>query len=159
MLESAFPQGPLNQALVEARQDILLYTSEELTQELTVIGDVELDVWISSTAPSTDVVATLAVVMPDGRSINLVDGVRRIRLAPEEVQMVTVNLGSLARTFKSGERFRLRIAGTNFPRYDLNPQTGERAVDASRRARAEQSVFHNRLHPSALRIPVFAGAL
>jgi putative CocE/NonD family hydrolase len=105
------------------------------------------------------VVATLTVVMPDGRSINLVDGVRRIRLVPDEAQKITVNLGSLARTFKSGERLRLRIAGTNFPRYDLNPQTGERAVAASRRARAEQTIFHDVLHPSALRIPVFAGTL
>ena len=54
MLESAFLQGPLNQLLVEARPDIVLYTSAALTQELTVIGDVELEVWISSTAPSTD---------------------------------------------------------------------------------------------------------
>jgi putative CocE/NonD family hydrolase len=159
MLENAFPQGPLNQALVEARKDILLYTSEALTQELTVIGDVELDVWISSTAPSTDVVATLTVVTPDGRSINLVDGVRRTSLAPDAAQMVTVNLGALARTFKPGERFRLRISGTNFPRYDLNPQTGERAVDASRRAIAKQLVFHDISHPSALRLPVFAGSL
>jgi putative CocE/NonD family hydrolase len=159
MLESAFPQGPLNQLLIEARPDILLYTSAVLTEDLTVIGAVELDAWISSTAPSTDVVATLTVVMPDGRSINLVDGVRRIRLVPDEAQKITVNLGSLARTFKSGERLRLRIAGTNFPRYDLNPQTGERAVAASRRARAEQTIFHDVLHPSALRIPVFAGTL
>ena len=159
MLENAFPQGPLNQALVEARKDILLYTSEALTQELTVIGDVELDVWISSTAPSTDVVATLTVVTPDGRSINLVDGVRRTSLAPDAAQMVTVNLGALARTFKPGERFRLRISGTNFPRYDLNPQTGERAVDASSRAIAKQLVFHDISHPSALRLPVFAGSL
>ena len=86
-------------------------------------------------------------------------GVRRTSLVPDEVQKITLNLGSLARTFKSGERLRLRIAGTTFPRYDLNPQTAERGVDASRRARAEQSVFHDVLHPSALRIPVFAGAL
>lgn len=159
MLESAFPQGPLDQTRIEARKDLLLYTSDALTQSVTLIGDVELDVWVASTAPSIDVVATLDVIMPDGRSIILVDGVTRTRLIPNEPQTVTVKLGAIGRDFSKGERIRLRIAGSNFPRYDLNPQTGERPCDAKSRARAVQTVLRDTQHASALRLPVYEGEI
>ena len=156
MFEGAFPQGPLDQSRIEARQDVLVYTSAPFDAPVTFVGDVTFDAWIQSSAPSTDVVATLSVVLPDGRSINLVDGIRRATLTPGEPTFVSVRLGATARAFERGERVRLRIAGSNFPRYDLNAQTGERACLAQSRAPADHIILRNARYPSVLRLPVLA---
>jgi putative CocE/NonD family hydrolase len=156
VLESAFPHGPWDQRLLEMRSDVLTYTSEVLSADLEVVGEIRVALWISSTAPSTDIVPTLTVVRSNGESINLVDGIRRIALKPGEIIRVEVSMGSVAHKFRTGERIRLRIAGSNFPRHDLNPQTGERSCVATIRLAAEQQVFHDSERPSALRLPVVA---
>ena len=159
MLESAFPQGPWDQRPAEARSDVLVYTSAELAEDVEIIGDVKLDVYLSCTAPSTDVVGVLTVVRADGASINVIDGIRRAALVPGEVTRVQVSLGPVAHVFKRGERMRLRLAGSNFPRHDLNPQTGARSCTADRRVVADQLIYHDINHPSALYLPVVRGAL
>lgn len=159
MLESAFPQGPWDQRPAEARSDVLFYTTSAVTEDVEIVGNVRLEVYLSSTAPSTDVVAVLTVVRTDGASINIVDGIRRVTLVPGEVARVTVSLGPIAQTIKCGQRVRLRLAGSNFPRHDLNPQTGARSCAATTRVAAEQSVYHDAKHPSALYLPVVRGAL
>jgi hypothetical protein len=70
-----------------------------------------------------------------------------------------VSLGFVAQTFKAGERIRLRIAGSNFPRHDLNPQTGQPGFSAALRIAADQQIFHDPERPSALRLPVMRGSL
>jgi len=102
MLESIFPQGPWDQRSTEARADVLVYTSALLTESVEVIGEVKLDVWLTSTAPSTDVVPMLTIVRPDGTSLPVVDGIRRVCLAPGEVTKVEVSLVSVSQTFKAG---------------------------------------------------------
>jgi putative CocE/NonD family hydrolase len=159
MLESAFAQGPWDQRLAEARSDVLIYTSSEFTEDVEIIGDVKLEVYLSSTAPSVDVVGVLTVVRADGASINVVDGIRRVTLVPGEVAKVQVSLGPVAQTFKRGERIRLRLAGSNFPRHDLNPQTGARSCTADRRVVADQLIYHDIVHPSTLYLPVVRGVL
>jgi len=159
ILESAFPQGPWDHRPVEARSDVLVYTSAVLVEDVQIIGDVRIDLYLSCTAPSTDIVAVLTVVRADGASINVVDGIRRVTLTPGEVTRVQVSLGPVAQTFKRGERIRLRLAGSNFPRHDLNPQTGARSCTAERRVVADQFVYHDIDHPSALYLPVMRGTL
>jgi len=159
ILESAFPQGPWDQRPVEARGDVLVYTSMPLTEDVEVIGELALEVWVSSTAPSTDIAAMLTVIWPSGESVNVVDGIRRVVLNPGEPTKVEVALGPVAQTFRRGEQIRLRLAGSNFPRHDLNPQTGERAFSAKNRVAADQLVFHDPERPSVLRLPVVRGNL
>lgn len=159
ILESAFPQGPWDQRAIEARQDVLIYTSKILTEAVEIVGEIRVDLWMKSTAPSTDVVPMLTVVRPDGASINVVDGIRRLKLNPGEIVKVEVSLGSVAQTFNAGERIRLRIAGSNFPRHDLNPQTNERSFSSAIRVAAEQQVFHDADRPSVLHLPMVRGRL
>jgi putative CocE/NonD family hydrolase len=158
ILESAFPQGPWDQRELEARSDVLVFSTEPLTEDLDIVGTPVCEVWVSSTAPSIDVVATLTVVRDDGTSILVVDGVTRADIAPGAVTRVEVVLAPTAQRFRSGERVRLRIAGSNFPRWDLNPQTGERSATASERVAATQQLFHDAERPSALHLPVAARA-
>lgn len=157
VLDSAYPQGPLNQRRAERRSDVLLYTTEPLTSEVEIAGEVTLEIWIASTAPSTDVAATLSIVGEDGESVGLMDGIRRVSLRAGAPTRVEVVLGPVAQAFKPGQRVRLRVAGSNFPRHDLNPQTGERASVAAVRVAANQEVFHEPEHPSVLRLPVTRG--
>jgi putative CocE/NonD family hydrolase len=159
MLESAFPQGPWDQRDIEGRDDVLLYTTPVLDEHVDVVGHVSLDIWIASTAPSTDVSASLTVVRPDGTSLNVLDGITRVTLTPGDATKVTVALGPVAQRFKQGERMRLRIAGSSFPRFDLNPQTGERSWEADHRVAADQTVLHDPEHSSVLHLPVAAGRL
>jgi putative CocE/NonD family hydrolase len=156
VLESAFPHGPWDQQLLERRSDVLTYTSPVLSADLEVVGEIRVALWISSTAPSTDIVPMLTVVRPNGQSINLVDGIKRVTLKPGEITRVEVSLGAVAHKFVIGERVRLRIAGSNFPRHDLNPQTGERSCIAAVRVAADQQLFHDGERPSALQLPVVA---
>lgn len=156
MLESAFPQGPWDQRDVEARDDVVVYTTDELTNDIVVIGEPHCELWFSSTAPSADVVVTLSVVHADGTSLPVADGIRRVALEPGRSTNVTVELGPTAIRFTLGQRIRLRVASSNFPRWDLNPQTGERAATATRRDAARHSVHHDAARPSALHLPVSA---
>ena len=158
MLESAFPQGPWDQRATEARSDVLVYTSNALTESVEVIGEIKVALWISSTAPSLDIVPMLSIVHPDGESLPVVDGIRRIELTPETVTRIEVTLGPVAQTFKPGQRIRLRVGSSNFPRHDLNPQTGESSFSARTRVAADHRVFHDPDRPSALHLPVVRGA-
>jgi putative CocE/NonD family hydrolase len=159
MLESAFPQGPWDQRSTEARDDVLVYTSKILTEDLEVVGEIKVNLWVKSTAPSTDIASMLSIVRPDGASLPVVDGILRVDLTPGAVTNIEVTLGHVAQTFRSGERIRLRIAGSNFPRHDLNPQTGEPSFSATIRVAADQQVFHDPSRPSAVRLPVVRGKL
>jgi len=159
MLESAFPQGPWRQNAIEERDDVVVYTTDPLADDVDVIGVVTLEAWVTSSAPSTDVAAMLNVVRADGRSINLVDGIRRAELPGDQPAKVIVELGPIAHRFSAGERIRLRIAGSNFPRHDLNPHTGGRPSTATTRLVAEDQIHHDDSHRSALLLPVVAGTL
>lgn len=158
--------GPFDQRPVEARADVLCYTSEPLARPLDVIGTVEAVLHVASSALDTDVTAKLVDVHPDGRAEILTDGILRLRyrrsladpepLEPGRVEEIRVLVGSTANRFLPGHRIRLDIAGSNFPRFDVNTNTGgviasetmEEAVPAINR------VFHDSARPSRLLLPV-----
>lgn len=133
--------GPMDQRPVESRDDVLVYTSDPLDHDLTVIGTVTAQIGFTSTAPRADVMVKVCDVHPDGRSMNVVDGVRRADLTPGRRRAVPVRVGSTAMTFKRGHRIRVSIASSNFPRFDLLPA-------------AEQTVATGGRRPSYLLLPV-----
>ena len=126
--------GPVDQSVVDNRDDVLCYVTPVLDEPLEVTGHVELTVFVSSSAADTDITAKLVDVFPDGRAINLCDGVLRLRyrdglsrptpLTPHEVYEVTVKLGVTSNVFLPGHRLRLDISSSNFPRFDRNTNTG-----------------------------------
>lgn len=108
--------GPVDQRPVHGRDDVVTFVSEPLSASLIVTGDVTADVTIESTASSVDVVVSLNDIYPDGRIFPVVRDIRRS--APGNV---TVQLGAAAHAFLAGHRIGVTVAGSDFPRYDVNP--------------------------------------
>lgn len=134
LLSGPLGHGPRDQARVEDRDDVLVYTSEPLAEPVDVAGPVRLVVHIGCDAPDTDLAGKLVDVHPDGRAIILTDGILRARyrdsleapqlLQPGEVYELDLDLWATANRFLPGHRIRLEIAGTNFPQYGRNSHTG-----------------------------------
>lgn len=160
--------GPVDQSVVDERNDILCYSTPVLDESLEVTGHVELCVHVSSDAVDTDVTAKLVDVFPDGRAINLCDGSLRLRyrdslsdpqlLNPGEVYEVTVDMGVTSNVFLPGHRLRLDVSSSNFPRFDRNTNTGGfisgESIDDS--VVALNTVHHGPAHPSRLVLPIIS---
>jgi len=157
--------GPCDQRPNEERQDMLVYSGEPLEQELEVTGPVELHLWALSSAPDTDFVARLVDVHPDGQAINITEGVVRARfrhgdwahpllLQPGEVAEYRIDLQCTSNVFLKGHCVRLEVTSSNFPLWDRNLNTGEDPNRSSAMQVAHQQVFHDRLRPSRLVLPV-----
>jgi putative CocE/NonD family hydrolase len=147
-----YPPGPVNQAAVEARPDVLVYTSEPLGEDLEVTGRVRVVVTAQSTAPSTDWVARLCDVYPDGRSFNLCDGILRVRAGARERAEHEIDLWSTSNVFLRGHRIRVHITSSSVPRWDRNLNTGEQRD--RRHQVARQSIHHGASGPSYIELPV-----
>ena len=158
--------GQRDQRGVEARHDVLCYTTPTLDAPLEVTGPLEAVLHVSSSAPDTDFTAKLVDVAPDGRAENVADGILRARyrhslseptpLVPGHVYEITVDLVATAYVFGAGHRIRLEVSSSNFPRFDRNTNTGGVIADESEAdiRQAVNRVHHNRAHPSRLVLPV-----
>jgi putative CocE/NonD family hydrolase len=158
--------GPLDQRLVEEREDVLCYTSAPLERPLEVIGPVALVLAVSSSAPDTDFTGKLVDVSPDGRAEILTDGILRARyresptapalMEPGRVYELRIDLGATANVFRAGHRIRLEVSSSNFPRFDRNTNTGGKIAQEgpAELAAADNRVHHDRAHASYLILPV-----
>jgi uncharacterized protein len=151
--------GPSDQRLVEERDDVLVFTSPTLTEDLTVMGTIEAHVVAETTGRSADVTAKLVDVHPEGRALNVVDSITRSAFSPGRPKAIRVELGSTAQTFRRGHRIRLEIASSNFPHFDVNPSTGEAPADATRHEPALQTIRYGGRTGSRLVLPVVDGAV
>lgn len=164
-----FPWGPMDQRPVEARPDVLVYTTEPLNEDLEATGPISLVLFAATSAPDTDFTGKLVDVYPDGRAINLTDGIIRARYrdgldqpkVPVKSGAVsyTIDVGVTSNLFRKGHRIRLEISSSNFPRFDRNPNTGRAIADETRLVKASQTVFHDRGHRSFLLLPIIPPAL
>ena len=162
-----FHTGVRNQAAVEAREDVLVYTSAPLEQDMEVTGNVTATVWAATSAADADWNARLCDVHTDGTSYNVCDGILRasaresletqVSTDPGQVYEYEIDLGPTAMLFKQGHRLRLQIASSNFPAYALNPGVDGPHHATSELRLAAQSVLHDRDHPSRLNLPVVTG--
>jgi putative CocE/NonD family hydrolase len=158
--------GPVDQSVVDGRDDVLCYATDILDDALEVTGNVELKVFVSSSAVDTDITAKLVDVFPDGRAFNVCDGMLRLRyrnslsdpesLVPGEIYEATVKLGVTSNVFLPGHRLRLDVSSSNFPRFDRNTNTGgfisgESIDDA---VVATNRVHHGPAQPSRLVLPI-----
>jgi uncharacterized protein len=160
----ALQGGAFDQAGVEHRADVLVYSTEPLADDVEVTGPVTLTLYAASSAPDTDFTAKLVDVGPCGFARNLTDGIIRARfresqseeklLTPGEVAEFKIDLWSTANVFKAGHRIRLEVSSSNFPRFDRNPNTGhELFADAEVRP-AMQTVMHDRAFASHVTLPI-----
>jgi uncharacterized protein len=156
--------GPRDQRPVEARDDVLVYSTPVLAQDMEVTGPIKLELFASSSAVDTDFVAKLVDVWPDGFAQNLTEGIIRARyrdsqehpvlMNPDQTYKFTVDMWATSNVFRKGHRLRLEISSSNFPRFDRNLNTGEDAASGRKSVGATNSVYHDAEHPSVLVLPI-----
>jgi putative CocE/NonD family hydrolase len=153
-----------------ARHDVLVFATPPLTQSVEVTGFAEVRLWGASSAPDTDFTAKLIDAhppnedYPEGYAMNLVDSIIRARYRksferPElmkrgEVYEFTIRLPAVSNLFTAGHQIRLDISSSNFPTFDVNPNTGGSPSVGGMRIIAENSIYHDAEHPSRLILPV-----
>jgi putative CocE/NonD family hydrolase len=162
----AYSRLPADQRTIEERHDVLVYTTEPLSQPVEVTGPITLTLWVSSSARDTDFTGKLVDVLPDGTARLLADGILRTRyrhsnttltlLEPHTPTELTIDLGVTSNLFKAGHRIRLEVSSSNFPRFDRNPNTGGPFGEETHLARADQTIFHDPARLSRLTLPVVA---
>ncbi|MEV4052457.1 CocE/NonD family hydrolase [Amycolatopsis sp. NPDC049688] len=145
--------GRVDNAALEARADVLTYTTAALGEDVEVIGDVHAEIWFRSSLRFADVFVRLCDVGPDGRSVNVCDGLTSLRDL-DDLTAVTVRLWPTAHRFRRGHRIRVQVSSGAFPRYARNPGTGEPHATAVTLRAADQEVHHDPAHPSAIVLPV-----
>jgi uncharacterized protein len=159
------PKGPMDQRSIESRGDVLVFTTDVLTEPVEVTGRLYAKLYISSDCPDTDFTVKLTDVYPDGRSMLLTDGIRRASLRntyekPEflesgKVYEVEVDLWSTSIIFNKGHRIRVAVSSSNSPRFEPNPNTGDpHPVDGKLRV-ANNTVHLSKDHPSHILLPLY----
>ncbi|MGH3049511.1 MAG: CocE/NonD family hydrolase [Gaiellaceae bacterium] len=144
--------GPRDQREIEARGDVLVYTSDPLPRGFTIIGLVTASLQVSADTAGADVTVKLCVVEPDELSINVVDSIRREPYVPARVQRVDLDVGTTALAVPAGARLRVQVSGSNFPRFDRNPSISDSG------SVAEISIHSDKAHPSWIELPIAPGA-
>jgi putative CocE/NonD family hydrolase len=158
-----------------ARADVLVFQTLPLEHDLEVTGPIEVRLWVTSSALDTDVTAKLIDVYPPsewyphGYALNLGDSIARLRyrdgpaepvlLTPGEVVDVTITLYPTSNLFVAGHRIRLDVSSSNFPRFDVNPNTGEPLGRDRRRVVAENTIFHDAARPSHITLPIIPSGI
>ncbi len=155
--------GPVDQSATEDRDDVLVYTSEPMTEPLTFAGNAEARLHVSTDTPDADWAVKLIDVHPDGFAQNIARGILRGRyrasllkpelMQPGQVYEITVDLGPVAATIAKGHQLRLDISGADFPLYDRNPNTAE-GIFSAETAIATEQVHHDPGALSRLILPV-----
>lgn len=158
--------GPLDQRKVEARGDVLVYSSRVLERPLEVTGPLGLVLYAATTAPDTDFVGKLCDVSPDGFSRILAEGILRARyrdgyerpqpLTPGEVYRYEIDLVATSNVFLAGHRIRVVITSSSFPRFDRNANSGRPIGSDSEQDMviARQRIFHDAERASHVVLPV-----
>jgi putative CocE/NonD family hydrolase len=160
----AFPSGVFDQRAIEGREDVLVYSTPPLQEDVEVTGPVSLELYASASTVDTDFTAKLVDVSPDGFARNLTDGIMRGRyrnsqerpelMNPGGIYKLTIDLGATSNVFLAGHRLRLEVSSSNFPRFDRNLNTGEDQGRSVRSVKARITIYHNAQHPSALLLSV-----
>ena len=157
-------RGPMDQRPLFDRSDFVYYRSEALAASLNVVGNIELDLWIASSALDADFIARLCVVEPSGSVTCFTYGSLRCKyrdswsdpkpLEPGTPTRIHLQLGHTAYTFAAGARIALLITSSSFPRIIPNPGTMDKPLSGGEQVVARQAVLHDADHPSCLRLPV-----
>src|SRR5439155_2856841 len=149
--------GIARQNAVEARQDVLVYTTPPLQKDTEATGPVRLVLHVSTTALNTDFTAKLVDVHPDGAAYNVTDGIlRRSYHGARQPTAIQIELWPTSMLFFKGHRIRLEISSSNYPRFDRNPNTGRPIATEMGSMRADQTVHHQTETPSHLVLPIVA---
>lgn len=160
--------GPDDYAAIQRRDDLLVYTSPALEQDLEIVGPVRVELYASSSAPDTDFMAMLLDVHPNGFAQRLCDGMVRARfrdgmdrpapIEPGQIYHYSIDCWVTAQLLRAGHRFAVQIASSAFPKYERNLNTGESLATGTAMTVAEQRIYHDAEHPSHVLLPVIPRA-
>ncbi len=156
--------GSYDQRGIEARQDVLVYTSELLAEDTEVTGTIRATLYVSSDAKDTDFTVKLVDVHPDGAAFNVDDTIQRARyrdgydkpvfMKPGEVYEIKPSPMSTSYQFKKGHRIRVEIASSKFPQFMRNLNTGGNNYDETEGVVAHNTIHHSAEHPSRIVLPI-----
>lgn len=153
--------GAVDQRPLLSRDDLLFYQTEPLLSPLTVMGPVRLRLFVASNQDHTDFVGRLCDVCPDGRVLNVCEGVLRlwpgregVEAMPDGSLQIELDLWATAYRFQPGHRLGLVVASAAFPRLARNLNTGEPLLNGRRLLVATQTVYHDAERPSTLLLPI-----
>ncbi|MCW2492395.1 MAG: peptidase [Frankiales bacterium] len=159
-----FNAGQRDQRAVEQRADVLSFTSAVLDAPLELCGPVSMILHAATDAADTDWTAKLVDVHPDGRALNVCDGIIRARyraggeqpefVPPGTVTEFSIELGATSLVLAPGHALRVEISSSNFPRFDAHPNIAEpiNSVSADAVVTAHQQIWHSAEHPSCLQL-------
>lgn len=160
----AIDGGAFDQQELEARQDILVYTTPPLEEGVEISGFIETTLYVSSDAKDTDFTVKLIDVYPDGRAYNLDETIQRVRyregydkevfMEDGEVYKVGLTPMSTSNYFEKGHRIRIEVSSSNFPRFTRNLNTGGNNWDETEGVKARNQVHHSAQYPSQVRLPI-----
>jgi predicted acyl esterase len=164
----SLPAGPYDQRPIESRDDVLVYTSDVLTEPLEITGRPRVILYASSSALDTDWIVRICDVYPDGRSMLVTDGIKRAKfrdgfetpelLTPGTVYPIEVALWPTAIVFNTGHRIRIDVMSANDPRFDPNPNTGDPLRQNTETLIADNSIHTGLGHPTRIILPVMSPA-
>jgi len=162
--KDAAPAGAYDQAEVENRQDVLVYTSDELDRDLEVTGPITATLFVSSSAKDTDFTVKLVDVYPDGATYNVQDSILRARyregyekkvfMEPDGVYRLDIDLHATGNVFLKGHSIRLQVSSSNFPRFVRNLNTGGNNYDETEFVVARNTIHHSAEYSSHIVLPV-----
>jgi uncharacterized protein len=152
---------PTDNRQLEARPDVLIYTSTSLERDLEVIGPVQVELFARSSLQYTDFFARLCDVDAQGTSVNVCDALVRVQPVSQPVTAggclrVIIDLWPTAHRFRRGHRIRLQVSSGAHPRYARNTGSGEPLASATRLFVADQTIYHDPDHPSSIKLPVWS---
>lgn len=156
--------GPVDQRAIEARGDVLVYTSDVLSKDMEATGPVKVVLYASTDGPDTDFIAKLVDVFPDGRAINVAEGIVRGRyregadkpklLDAGKTYEFTIDMVGTSNMFQKGHRIRVDVTSSHFPQFDRNPNTGEPFGKSAKTRVALQTIHHSGDRASHVLLPV-----
>ncbi len=161
---NAVQGGSFDQSQMELRNDILVYTTDSLTEGVEITGFIESTLFVSSTGPDTDVTIKLIDVYPDGKAYNLDETIQRLRYREgydkevfmEKNKVYKVDLTPMVTSnyFAPGHKIRIEVSSSNFPRFERNMNTGGNNYDESRGIVVENKIHHSKEYPSVIKLPI-----
>ncbi len=156
--------GPDDYAAIQRRDDVLVYVSEQLAQDMEVTGSIRVELYAASSAPDTDFMAMLLDVHPSGFAQRLCDGMVRARfrdgmdrpspIEPGRIYHYRIDCWNTSQLFRAGHRIGLQISSSAFPKFDRNLNSGAPLGMTSEMVVAEQRIYHDADHPSAIVLPI-----
>jgi putative CocE/NonD family hydrolase len=162
---TAVTPGAFDQRKMEAREDILVYTSEPFKEGTEVSGPITPTLYVSSDAKDTDFTVKVIDVYPDGRAFNLDESIQRLRyregydrppvwMEAGKVYKVTLQPLNTSNYFEAGHQLRIEVSSSNFPRFDRNLNTGGNNYDEEKGVIAHNAVHHSKQYPSQVTVTV-----